>query len=229
MGSIDEVRPDMLPSEVRSYLARFLFSGEDVFKPVNVLSGGERSRLALARLALQGANLLLLDEPTNHLDLSSQEILQAVLKDFQGTILLVTHDRYLVDGLATQIWEVKTGQNMLEVFYGSYSEYKAASQSVPAPEPEIKPARNASMHNHEKVSPAAGKKISPWKLKKRLESVEQEVARLEKELGLVTRQLENPPRDPHMVNKLGQDYERLKEKLESVLVEWTELHSESPS
>jgi ATP-binding cassette subfamily F protein 3 len=84
----------MLEGEIRAYLARFLFSGEDVYKQVSTLSGGERGRLALAKLSLSDANLLLLDEPTNHLDIPSQEILQQVLADYPGTILLVSHDRY---------------------------------------------------------------------------------------------------------------------------------------
>ncbi len=95
-----------------------------MFKKIGVLSGGERGRVALAKLALQGANLLLLDEPTNHLDIPSQEILEAVLSDFPGTILLVSHDRYLIDALATQIWSVEDGE--LELFKGSWSEYVAA-------------------------------------------------------------------------------------------------------
>ena len=89
----------MLLGEIRDYLARFLFSGDDVFKKVSTLSGGERGRLALAKLSLTHANLLLLDEPTNHLDIPSQEILQEVLDQYQGTILLVSHDRYLIDAL----------------------------------------------------------------------------------------------------------------------------------
>ncbi len=96
---IDAVAPNMLLGEVRDYLARFLFSGDDVFKKVSTLSGGERGRLALAKLSLTHANLLLLDEPTNHLDIPSQEILQEVLDQYQGTILLVSHDRYLIDAL----------------------------------------------------------------------------------------------------------------------------------
>src|SRR5574341_1007599 len=113
----------MPAGQARDYLAKFLFTGDDVFKKVAVLSGGERGRVALAKLALQGANLLLLDEPTNHLDIPSQEILEAVLADFPGTILLVSHDRYLIDALATQVWAVDEGT--LEVFQGSWSEYAA--------------------------------------------------------------------------------------------------------
>ncbi len=113
----------MPPGQARDYLAKFLFTGDDVFKKVEVLSGGERGRVALAKLALQGANLLLLDEPTNHLDIPSQEILEAVLADFPGTILLVSHDRYLIDALATQVWAVDAERGTLEVFAGSWSEY----------------------------------------------------------------------------------------------------------
>ena len=226
MEAVESVQPKMLPSEIRSYLARFLFTGEDVFKNVNVLSGGERSRLALARLALQGANLLLLDEPTNHLDLPSQEILQAVLKDFQGTILLVTHDRYLVDGLASQIWEVQPGQNQLIVFTGTYSEFKSTAQAASSPPPEIKPEANFPKQNKAGTKNNPGKSSSPWKLKKRLELIELEIARLEERLLQITRTLENPPADPLIVNRLGQEYMSIREQLESTLVEWTEIHNE---
>ena len=94
------------------------------FKRSDTLSGGEQSRLALACLVLQGANLLLLDEPTNHLDLPSQEMLQRNLNEYAGTILLVSHDRYLVDAVATQIWEVDPQNKNLIVFPGTYSQYR---------------------------------------------------------------------------------------------------------
>lgn len=105
----------------RSYLSRYLFQEDDVFKSVNSLSGGERARLALAVLALEEANLLLLDEPTNHLDIPAREALQEVLEDFSGTILLVSHDRYLMDRLATQVWDLS--KERLHVFKGSYREF----------------------------------------------------------------------------------------------------------
>ena len=113
----------MMTSEARSYLARFLFRGDDVYKRIESLSGGERGRLALALLALEGANFLLLDEPTNHLDIPSQESLQASLEQFGGTILMVSHDRYLVDRLASQIWHLDNGR--LQVFNGPYQEFLA--------------------------------------------------------------------------------------------------------
>lgn len=107
----------------RNYLAQYLFRGDDVFKQISDLSGGERGRLALALLALDGANFLLLDEPTNHLDIPSQEVLQSVLEQYDGTIILVSHDRYLVDRLATQIWEIR--DEHLHIFDGTYQEFLA--------------------------------------------------------------------------------------------------------
>jgi ATP-binding cassette, subfamily F, member 3 len=140
--------------EARTYLAQYLFRGQDVLKKVSDLSGGERGRLALAILAAQGANFLLLDEPTNHLDIPAQEVLQAVLERYDGTILLVSHDRYLVSHLATQIWAIAPNEQeekgeglpQLTVFRGDYEafvgqqEVQAAVQAVlnsPAPVPTL--------------------------------------------------------------------------------------------
>lgn len=122
---IDEVmaQQPMPVDKARNFLAPYLFRGDDVFKQVSDLSGGERGRLALALLALAGANFLLLDEPTNHLDIPSQEVLQTVLEQFDGAIILVSHDRYLVDRLATQIWELRDGR--LHVFDGPYQAFLA--------------------------------------------------------------------------------------------------------
>ncbi|VAW31542.1 Bis-ABC ATPase YheS, partial [hydrothermal vent metagenome] len=125
---LDEViaHKPMSKVDARNYLGQYLFRGDDVFKLVGDLSGGERGRLALALLALDEANFLLLDEPTNHLDIPSQEALQAVLEQFDGTIVLVSHDRYLVDRLATQIWELR--DQRLYVFEGTYQEFLATKE-----------------------------------------------------------------------------------------------------
>ncbi|MCA9947218.1 MAG: ABC-F family ATP-binding cassette domain-containing protein, partial [Anaerolineales bacterium] len=129
---LDEVlaHKPMSPEEARNYLGQYLFRGDDVFKLVGDLSGGERGRLALALLALDEANFLLLDEPTNHLDIPSQEALQAVLEQFDGTIVLVSHDRYLVDRLATQIWELREDgeYGRLQIFDGTYQEFLATKE-----------------------------------------------------------------------------------------------------
>jgi ATP-binding cassette subfamily F protein 3 len=107
--------------EARTFLGRFLFSKDDVFKPIGQLSGGERSRVALAKITLSKANLLVLDEPTNHLDIYAREALEELLGEYNGTILFVSHDRYLIDRLATQVWEVSRGG--LAVHRGNYSSF----------------------------------------------------------------------------------------------------------
>ncbi len=222
MQEIEEVAPKMLPAEIRNYLAKFLFSGDDVFKTVETLSGGERSRLALACLALQGANLLLLDEPTNHLDLPSQEALQAVLAAYQGTILLVSHDRYLIDALATQIWEVMPNEAELRIFDGTYSEYKAARQTETAaaaqaekiqPSQQRSPARPVA-----KIS-----KETQRKHRQRIQALEEEIAALEAQMAVISRRLEQPPADPALVQKLGQEYVALERALEQRLEMWDTL------
>jgi ATP-binding cassette subfamily F protein 3 len=223
MKEIAAAAPQMRPGEIRDYLAKFLFTGDDVFKEISVLSGGEHGRLALACLALQGANLLLLDEPTNHLDLPAQEVLQSILKDYGGTILLVSHDRYLIDALSTQIWEVLPAQSTLRVFGGSYTQYKSALQA----EAE-QVAKNGSqariVEEKSRAKVAAGpSKMELKKRQVRLEALETEISRLEAELATITRQLENPTNDGGKVHKLGQEYNRVQQVLDERMAEWGEL------
>lgn len=222
MQEIQAVNPKWLPAEVRDYLAKFLFTGDDVFKQVSLLSGGERGRLALACLALQGANLLLLDEPTNHLDLPSQEILQSILADFQGTILLVSHDRYLIDALATQVWEVVPSMHKLIVFKGSYSEYRAFRQTAQQ--------GSISQPVEQKVSlSTAGKerkglsKGEQQKLQRRLQELESEIASIEARIKEIEIQLDAVPADPGKVQKLGGEYTRLQAELEDYMQQWAVL------
>src|SRR5437867_4817868 len=127
---VDEIRQMSALSEdaARSFLARFLFTGDDVFKPINALSGGERSRVALAKLTLQGSNFLVLDEPTNHLDLQSRQFLEEILNEFEGTLLFVSHDRYFVDSLATKVWVIEDG--VLIPYLGNYSEYRTRKRPI---------------------------------------------------------------------------------------------------
>src|SRR5207245_4512850 len=129
----------MTDAEARDHLARFLFRGEDVFKSVGVLSGGERSRLALARLAALHANLLVLDEPTIHLDLLAREQLETVLEAFEGALLFVSHDRYFIDKLATEIWPIEGG--LLKRFEGNWSGLqRLRSSGVDLPVPQLQDA-----------------------------------------------------------------------------------------
>jgi ATP-binding cassette subfamily F protein 3 len=225
MEEIQAIDPRMLPAETRDYLAKFLFTGDEVFKQVNLLSGGERGRLALACLALRGANLLLLDEPTNHLDLPSQEILQAVLANFQGTILLVSHDRFLIDALATQIWEVIPAQQTLVVFKGTYSQYRSFKQGS-APREILPPVEHKTAFT--KIS-AANPDLSKREKQKReqqLLAVEKDIQDLEAQIHAIESALDSTLIDPAKVQRLGSEYSHLKEELEIHLVEWEKLSAE---
>jgi ATP-binding cassette subfamily F protein 3 len=217
---IDAVAPQMLLAEIRDYLARYLFTGEEVFKKVDTLSGGERGRLALAKLALTNANLLLLDEPTNHLDIPSQEILQEVLAGFQGTILLVSHDRYLIDALGTQIWEIEPDESALRFFKGTYSQYKAQKDAEKAAQAELRAQEAESTRKQRTPSASADER----RRRNRLKAVEAEITDLEERLSALSRKLENPPADPGKVQRLGKDYVRLQESINALMAEWESLH-----
>ncbi|HEX6270394.1 MAG TPA: ABC-F family ATP-binding cassette domain-containing protein [Anaerolineales bacterium] len=219
LDEILESSPGMLPYQGRDYLGKYLFSGDDAFKKVSMLSGGERGRLALAKLALQDTNLLLLDEPTNHLDIPSQEILQSVLDAYQGTILLVTHDRYLVDALANQIWEIDPDESHLTVFNGTYSQMKE--------EREKEAARLSAIQTSEKVKPRRQEAPESLKSERRkiaqLQQLENTIAELEKELANLGAQLESPFVNAKEVIKLGREYERVQREMDEKLNEWEKM------
>ncbi|HOE35776.1 MAG: ABC-F family ATP-binding cassette domain-containing protein [Chloroflexi bacterium] len=223
---INTVALAMLPAEARNYLAKYGFTGEEVFAAVSTLSGGERGRLALAKLALTDANLLLLDEPTNHLDLPTQEVLQNVLADYPGTILLVSHDRYLIDALATQIWEMDPDAGMLKVFSGTYSEYKIAQSAAVQPVPETAVPVPEPAAAQPEVAPAGRKTLSRnqrQQIQKKLDALEERIHALERESALHEAKLANPPADPVKTAHLAEAYNKLKEELEPLLAEWEAL------
>ena len=220
LREIQHAAPQMMEGEARDYLAKFLFSGDDVFKEVNVLSGGERGRLAMACLALQGANLLLLDEPTNHLDLPSQEILQRILAEFSGTVLLITHDRYLVDAVATQIWEVLPEDQSMLIFEGNYSQYRSRQAE--------EGGSVAEEHKEEKSKttgqprPEGSKRLNP----RLLRELEANISALEEELAEVGAKLENPLEATESVADLGSQYVSVKGRLDEAWEKWDALFRE---
>ena len=224
---LDEIltqSPGMLPYQGRDYLGKYLFSGDDAFKKVSMLSGGERGRLALAKLSLQDTNLLLLDEPTNHLDIASQEVLQSVLDAYQGTILLVTHDRYLVDALATQVWEINPDESQMTVFNGTYSQMK---------EEREKEATRLTIQQAEKIdarnSNVEARKSQNAKMKEerrklaQLQELENSIAELEAKLANLSMQLESPFVKPAEAAKLGTEYERVQREMDAKLNEWERM------
>jgi len=224
IDEINRIVPHMLPADARKYLARFLFTGDDVFKTVGMLSGGERGRLALAKLALTDANLLLLDEPTNHLDIPSQEILQDVIREFNGTVLMVSHDRFLIDALATEVWEIDPGQKRMHVFKGTYSEYRD-DKTLQLTEDSEKAGFSVTKVEKDRTRRKKNKEqIEARRRRKRLEEVESLITMLEDQLETLSTELTNPPDDPQKVHAMGERYVDLETSLNSLMEEWETLH-----
>lgn len=221
---IDEVwdrYPKMTQTQVRSALAQFLFKGDDVFKNVGKLSGGEKARVSLLKLMLSKANMLLLDEPTNHLDIHSREALENALASYGGTLLIVSHDRYLINKLADRIvWLGKTGTVNIDGNYDRYIELKEAK---------------AQSEQAVQVKAAEGKK-NDYKERKERESTLRKLSgalkRCEQaidEIGLKTAELAQQMSQPEIAtdyektSALAQEIEALKEKEEALTAEWMEL------
>ncbi len=215
-------------SQARNYLATFLFTGDDVFRPIRTLSGGERGRVALAKLALDGSNFLLLDEPTNHLDIPAQEVLQAVLAEFNGTILLVSHDRYLIDALGTQIWAISPGQ--MTVFEGNYQEYVTAREAAKVAAREGREAKAPPSNAAKKVakpdgSPAAPRGLSAREREKRTAAIEEEIHKLELQLVQLSGDLGAASQAGQVdrVRELGEAYNAAQAALDAKMNEWEAL------
>jgi ATP-binding cassette subfamily F protein 3 len=221
--------------EARRYLGQYLFKGPDVFKKIGELSGGERGRLALAILAASGANFLLLDEPTNHLDIPAQEVLQEVLERFDGTILLVSHDRYLISHLATQIWWLE--EQTLHTFTGRYDHFLAMREGKPLEvlelqsEAEVQAALLALVPPAEElqlewVADLAPPPPAPEKKKKKPGRAEATALDLEIEnaeiwLEKISQELETARQtnDPDQVAWLEEEYEEALQKLEELFAQ----------
>jgi ATP-binding cassette subfamily F protein 3 len=180
---LEEVAGHLLRTQKQSILGAFLFSGDDVQKKVSVLSGGERSRLSLARMLASPAPFLLLDEPTNHLDLRSCEMLAAALTDYEGTLVTISHDRYFLDGIIDRVWEVADGS--VKEYIGSYSDYvwakereeaaQATKEQESAPPAKISSSKKDKKRKREEAEARNQRyrKIKP--LQEKLKKVEQKL------------------------------------------------------
>lgn len=227
---IDEVwdrYPKMTQTQVRSALAQFLFKGDDVFKNVGKLSGGEKARVSLLKLMLSKANMLLLDEPTNHLDIHSREALENALASYGGTLLIVSHDRYLINKLADRIvWLGKTGTLNIDGNYDRYIELKEAkAQSEQAV--QVKAAESKKNDYKERKE----RESTLRKLSGALKRCEQAID----EIGLKTAELAQQMSQPEIAadyektSALAQEIEALKEKEEALTAEWMELSEQIES
>lgn len=211
----------------RGVLGRFLFSGDNVFKPVSALSGGERSRLALAKLTLEQANLLILDEPTNHLDITSREALETVLDEFEGTILMVSHDRYFINRLATRLWMLDSGQ--LRTYLGNFSDYLRQSARVQTSANTEKGNGNDQQPGMPsragRAAKTGGADRGPRPLEKEINAAERVIGRLEQRLNELSDGLAvaTAGQDIESITRLGHDYEACQTELEAAYAAWEEL------
>ena len=209
---------DCTAQTARNRLASFKFRGEDVFKPVSALSGGEQSRLRLCMLMDENINLLILDEPTNHLDIQSREWIEEAVEEYEGNLLFVSHDRYFIDRFATRVWVLEDGQ--VTDFRGSYGEYRAArerkqAQAVPAPaaapaEKKEKPRRPGGTKNLEKEVAAA----------------ERAVAKAEEQMYELGLQIEEAASDYLKLQELYEQREALEEEILKLYGTWERLSAE---
>lgn len=248
---LDEVwntYPHLEEARIRTVLGNFLFSGEDVFKKVTALSGGEKARVALAKLMLQNANVLILDEPTNHLDLFSKEVLEAALMDYEGTLLFISHDRYFLNKMSERIIELNADGT--ESYLGNYDDYMEKKLELAAFRAELealpgKPSLKATLPKEtvESAAVSSGKggsaettKAPDYKAEKqakreersrqrKLEQLEQDIARLEDEIGAFEEKLTSPEiyNDYIKVQEVNAAIEERKTELQTAYEAWETL------
>jgi ATP-binding cassette subfamily F protein 3 len=225
---IQAVRHDLTPDPVRNYLARLRFFGDDVFRKVKGLSGGERSRLALGKMMLVSRNLLALDEPTNHLDIPAREVLEEALAGYGGTLVVVSHDRYFLDRVVTRILEVDGGRAELHI--GNYSEWRerkraAARAEKQAPRPQ--PVREDKQKRQAERQTDRDAKRKREQAERRFQALEAEIARLEQEHARIKARLaEGHGGEWQKLHALVEEERVVGERLRSKLGEWEKLGRE---
>jgi ATP-binding cassette subfamily F protein 3 len=232
LEEVERVAPESARTRLRTLLGAFLFSGDAVDKKVAVLSGGEKARLALAKMLVRPAALLCLDEPTNHLDLASREVLEDALAEFAGTIVFISHDRYFINRIATRVLEVANG--VLTSYPGNYDDYVAStarSEPIPAPvapPPQVERAPAAAdggkrgAGRRERVTPAVRT------LRRRLEEIERQIHDLEARLREFAEALSDPElyKDGDRVRTVATERKTAEEQVAWLLREWEELSVE---
>jgi ATP-binding cassette subfamily F protein 3 len=221
-------------TELRNLLGCFLFSEDDVFKRIGVLSGGERNRYALARMLLHPSNFLLLDEPTNHLDMRAKDVLLEALEKFSGTVVFVSHDRYFIDKLATRIFEIGGGE--VQVFPGNYEDYRwrKEGKQVDLSLTGLAPDLNGSA-THPAELPAPNhqpvKRVNPIKLRQmreRCQEIEGEIAHLESQVAGYEAELSNFISTEETI-RVSSLLEARRSELTELMKEWEEISQQLAS
>jgi len=231
LEDLGEMSPSSTQTELRSLLGCFLFSGDDVFKRIGVLSGGERNRYALLKMLLHPANFLLLDEPTNHLDIRAKDVLLEALEKYTGTVVFVSHDRYFIDKLSTRVFEI--GDGKVEIYPGNYEDYQWRKQGGAA-QLQAQTAKSAGLSpapTNGNQSPPSGagaptaKRMNPMKRKQmqdRLHELEREIAQTEAAIAQCETKLQNFV-NAEETQRLGQELSQNKDNLQGLMNEWEEL------
>ena len=228
-GEISDDHPNMNNTEIRNTLALFLFTGEDVFKPISALSGGERGRLSLVKLMLSEANFLLLDEPTNHLDITSKEILEEALRGYEGTVLYVSHDRYFVDKTATRILDL-THETILS-YEGNYTDYlnqkerKEAVAGFSTMQSDV-PVTASETVSKQNWKDQKAKEAEERKLRNRIAKLEEQIASCEQRIAEIDEEMQLPEicTNSYELNRLTEEKASVEETLLAAMTEWEELN-----
>ena len=220
---IAQAYPKLTQTQIRNTLAAFLFTGEDVFKKVSELSGGERGRLEMALLMLSGANFLLLDEPTNHLDMISKEVLEDVLRSYDGTLLYVSHDRYFINRTADRVLELSDGT--LTNYLGNYDDYLEKRQEKEAASPAALPASSEGKRSWQQ---AKSEQAARRKKENELKKAEETVEALEEKKAALEAQLMKPENasDAGKLSQITQELSGTQEALAGAYERWEQLAEE---
>ena len=216
-------------AETRNLLGRMLFHGDDVFKEIGTLSGGQKARLVLLKLVLEGANLLVLDEPTNHLDIVAREAVEAALAAYDGTVLLVSHDRYFVNEITDRIWEING--DGIDDFQGNYQYYreekaKRLRSNMPdEPKDRTEKEKPKPFRESGRKEKPLERRGGPQEREKQLKRVELSIREQEALLGLLEKEMAEPEShaDPLNSSRLAREHEEKQKVIESLLEEWTAL------
>ena len=229
VDEIRRIRGDFTVEKAREYLARFRFWGDDPLRVTSGYSGGERSRLALAKMLLEPRNLLFLDEPTNHLDIPAAEILEEALASFEGTVFFVSHDRRFLENVATRIVSVRDGK--VSVYQGGYRDFVAdtarekAVEAAPQPKKSVPPPKEDKRREHEENRVASRERE---RRVKRISELESSIAVAETQLGMLRERLKaDPGGDWAKLAEMAAEEQSLAKKVDAMMAEWTKLSEDT--
>jgi ATP-binding cassette subfamily F protein 3 len=222
LEEIRNVKP-ISEEEARSFLASFLFKGDDVFKKISVLSGGEKSRLLLAKLILEENNFLILDEPTNHLDIQSKQVLEDALNDFDGTLLVVSHDRYFLDQVVEKVFELESGR--IRIYPGDYTYYRWKKEEEKNTAEVALSLQESGKNSKNELKVEEAQRREERKKAARIAEIEDEITKLEQQKEYLAQEMSKDEvcADNERVQALSAEYQEIEQKLFHLYERWEEV------